>query len=347
MDTANEILDAIEILANKKISENITKVLTGICKSVNINNNTCVMDSNGVISTVQFYGSSPEVNELYRIFVPSNNMSRSFIVVPPKFTVNPNLLDNWYFGNPVNQRGQTEYKGDWIYTIDRWQLSNGAALKVDNGITVSGGYLFQALTGEIISNLRTKVITASILLMNGQLRYATATVPTTWGGWDAIAAGDGFSVQGVGDASDKLWFLLSEKSAVLAAKLELGPTQTLAHRESDKWVLNEVPDYGEQLRRCQRYFYRVNSHAYGWTYNNNTVNCLIPLPVTLRTSPVITLNESGTINTVKGDASMTSYEVKNVKPNGLIIDLHNSANALTTGTPVVWHNFDIDISADL
>ena len=32
--------------------------------------------------------------------------------------VNPNLLDNWYFGRPVNQRGQTEYSGD-KYTVDR------------------------------------------------------------------------------------------------------------------------------------------------------------------------------------------------------------------------------------
>ena len=105
MDTNNEILDAIEILADKKIGDNITKVLTGICTSVNINKNTCVMDSNGVSGTVYFYGSPPEVNGLYRIFVPSNDMSRSFIIVPPKFTVNPNLLDNWYFGRPVDQRG--------------------------------------------------------------------------------------------------------------------------------------------------------------------------------------------------------------------------------------------------
>ena len=39
-----------------------------------------------------------------------------------------------------------------------------------------------------------------------------------------------------------------------AAKLELGSQQTLAHQENGAWVLNEIPDYGEQLRRCQRYF---------------------------------------------------------------------------------------------
>lgn len=119
MDTNNEILDAIEILADKKIGDNITKVLTGICTSVNINKNTCVMDSNGVSGTVYFYGSPPEVNGLYRIFVPSNDMSRSFIIVPPKFTVNPNLLDNWYFANPVNQRnGYIVPAGVEYYKVD-------------------------------------------------------------------------------------------------------------------------------------------------------------------------------------------------------------------------------------
>ena len=37
---------------------------------------------------------------------------------------------------------------------------------------------------------------------------------------------------------------------LLAAKLELGDTQTLAHKENGVWVLNEIPDFGEQLRRC-------------------------------------------------------------------------------------------------
>lgn len=155
------------------------------------------------------------------------------------------------------------------------------------------------------------------------------------------------------EAMDRVYVRVSRGSttpaevSIKAISLELGSVQTLAHQENGVWVLNEIPDYGEQLRRCQRYFYRLNSHAYGWTYNNAVANCLIPLPVTLRTAPVITLNGSGTINTVTGDAAMTSYEIKSVESNGLIIDLHNAANALTAGTPVVWHNFQIDISADL
>ena len=42
---------------------------------------------------------------------------------------------------------------------------------------------------------------------------------------------------------------------IKAVKLEIGSQQTLAHKDtSGNWVLNEIPDYGEQLLRCQRYF---------------------------------------------------------------------------------------------
>lgn len=251
----------------------------------------------------------------------------------------PNLLDNWYFGNPVDQRkghiqiggtmmykdaactdqfgpssGTTPvvvyatyarpidngvelalyiplssivrgYTGDWVYTIDRWQLANGS-MEIDNGITINGDYLFEPLL-EVVDSIRGKVVTASILLANNELRYATATIPATWGGWDAIVGGNnGFALQGIGETSERLWFLVSDKSKVLAVKLELGPTQTLAHREGDKWVLNEVPDYGEQLRRCQRYYYQVHYNQYetiGFAYDGpEYAFIIIPLPTEMR-----------------------------------------------------------------
>lgn len=39
-----------------------------------------------------------------------------------KAAANPNLLDNWYFKYPINQRGKTTYdtSRESAYTIDRW-----------------------------------------------------------------------------------------------------------------------------------------------------------------------------------------------------------------------------------
>lgn len=78
MDVANEILDAIEIIVDKKIKEQTTQIYPGICKSVN--GNSCVMSINGKDNTVQFYGSAPIVGTIYRVFVPYGNMSMAFII---------------------------------------------------------------------------------------------------------------------------------------------------------------------------------------------------------------------------------------------------------------------------
>ena len=71
--------------------------------------------------------------------------------------VNPNLLDNWYFGNPVNQRGQTEYTGGG-YTVDRWKLSQWntdevAAKLKKTGLNISGSAEGKANSTYIEENI--------------------------------------------------------------------------------------------------------------------------------------------------------------------------------------------------
>ena len=53
--------------------------------------------------------------------------------------VNDNLLGNWYFGNPVNQRGKTSYAGTG-YGVDMW-YTTGATLSVD--VTAEGVKLYK------------------------------------------------------------------------------------------------------------------------------------------------------------------------------------------------------------
>ena len=45
---------------------------------------------------------------------------------------NPNLLDNWYFGNPINQRGQTSYTGAQ-YGLDRGTGYDGTTVLIVSG----------------------------------------------------------------------------------------------------------------------------------------------------------------------------------------------------------------------
>ena len=49
-------------------------------------------------------------------------------------------------------------------------------------------------------------------------------------------------------------------------KLELGSTQTLAHKENGVWVLNEIPDYQTELLKCQRYYQLFRTSTLRPTY---------------------------------------------------------------------------------
>lgn len=80
MGIANDILDAIEIIVDKKIKDNTAQIYAGVCQSVKTA--SCVMSINGKNNTVQYYGATPTVGTIYRVFVPNGNMSNGFILVP-------------------------------------------------------------------------------------------------------------------------------------------------------------------------------------------------------------------------------------------------------------------------
>lgn len=166
-----------------------------------------------------------------------------------------NLLDNWYFGNPVNQRGQTNYMGIG-YTIDRWQTL------IKGTVSLNDGYINLADTtdfGQQIEIARMDVkptVTFSILTDSG-LAWAThkfsGTINDAW----YTDLGNGVTLNMIYRWGDRttLVALQTMSANIRAAKLELGDRQTLAHKDaSGNWVLNEIPDYGEQLSLCQRYF---------------------------------------------------------------------------------------------
>ena len=191
-----------------------------------------------------------------------------------KYRTNPNLLDNWYFGRPVNQRGQTEYS-EYSYTIDRWIFDNDSGTVTANltqeGVRFSASSettgiasLRQIIDPENINALAGKTVTLSCLGKTDSYQQVLFYIDNK-----IVANASSASVDGVCMTtctytlptvlSSFAVFLYARSASgagegsLLAAKLELGDTQTLAHKENEKWVLNEIPDFGEQLARCQRY----------------------------------------------------------------------------------------------
>lgn len=137
---------------------------------------------------------------------------------------------------------------------------------------------------------------------------------------------------------------------ILAAKLELGDTQTLAHKENDVWVLNEIPDFGEQLRRCE--FYRrvsTSGHYFsGAMYSDSNGVFLFPFSGGMRVTPSIEIVLPGAIidsNRARRDLSTDNYSIESVDRFGVKIVLHGLSGI--PGGPACICDAKFALSADL
>lgn len=243
--------------------------------------------------------------------------------------VNPNLLDNWYFGRPVNQRGLTEYTAAG-YTIDRWKLDVGGAVTLEDGcicLKKSGTYW-----GEYFADFDQFIgmtLTGSVLLSDGTLRTGSFVYNGSVNQAQTFFSSElGFYIQKLSNSQTQCEInSLVDNVKIKAAKLELGDTQTLAHKENGVWVLNEIPDFGEQLRRCQRYC--VAFKQYDTFFPDGETDFIVELPCPMRTSPTI-INPENITNVT--NPTMAWY---NVGSNQLRIrsttTLSNNARAVCSG----------------
>jgi hypothetical protein len=89
----------------------------------------------------------------------------------------------------------------------------------------------------------------------------------------------------------------SSSIKVLAVKLELGDTQTLAHQDGNgSWQLNEVPEYEVELLKCRHYYQRIRTYgsyaiplAYGHVASETVARFVLSLPSTMRSAPTLTM----------------------------------------------------------
>lgn len=166
---------------------------------------------------------------------------------------NPNLLDNWYFGNPVNQRGKTEYVSAG-YTIDRWVVSESTLVVEDGYISVdltNWKGILQYIEPNLFKKLAGKTLTASVMHNDGQLKSVTFTPSQDWTKVDLwVGTEMGTIIYRWSEGRPNFTYANTQIGDLLAFKLELGDQQTLAHQENGVWVLNEIPDYTEELLKC-------------------------------------------------------------------------------------------------
>lgn len=195
--------------------------------------------------------------------------------------VRENLLDNWFFvgGNttnaygvfPINQRAQSSYTTDG-WGIDRWKQTVPSVTLASDGVTLANtGSSNKSITQNLnapYSFWIGKKLTASVLWSDGTLKTGSLTVPsgdsssgTAYHNFYSESSSGGVLARLIVTNASNVDFNLRISAGttvkLAAVKLELGDTQTLAHLDGSDWVVNEIPDYGEQLTKCQRYMWRL------------------------------------------------------------------------------------------
>lgn len=177
---------------------------------------------------------------------------------------NPNLLDNWYFADPINQRGETEYTTEYSYTIDRWINGTGKLELTEQGLIIPPqNHPQQVLEDYIANTIKGRLVTISLLCADNTLHKTSAIFPQNN---DPFYASDGYinfelAISDLGKSYIALRNSSDENKIFVAAKLELGPVQTLAHQDADgNWVLNDPPpNKALELAECQRYQVVLNA----------------------------------------------------------------------------------------
>lgn len=278
-----------------------------------------------------------------------------------KYRTNPNLLDNWFFGRPVNQRGQVEYTGG--YGIDRWRILNVNKMSVQSDCVIFTFVDNNYIAWERLENLVSGTYTLSLLFKDGTLVTNTKAIDVSQTSYviDTPRHNE-WNVQLHEDKTVRITCTgnSGDTAAILAAKLELGDTQTLAHKDSSgNWILNEIPDFGEQLRRCQRYcrVYKVGTTlpclAYpqmdgGWYASAGLpTNGMRTIPTNnLGDGKKIAITDLDGADATHDDMSMTNW---GQNENMLCLRISGGSHGVLTSKFPYWIKLkeDLILSADL
>ena len=235
--------------------------------------------------------NASDVNAATTIHASSHSANGADPIMPHMIGAksNENLLDNWYFSDPINQRGQTEYSSG--YGPDRWHITtNGtgtAQIIPGEGVkitAISGSYFdFR----QILENIDADETVTISAMINGNLHTATGKF-----GMSLSISADGYSgmIYYIENAvilrpnTGNAWM-------VKAVKLEHGSQQTLAHQDGNgNWVLNDPPpNKAQELAKCQRYQLAIGEsiNIRAVSLSSGSIYFSMPVPDAMRGNPTI------------------------------------------------------------
>lgn len=255
--------------------------------------------------------------------------------------VRPNLLGNAYFVGgeqlPINQAGETSWTGSASYValFDRWF-----------GYYTGGGVTFSITSDGVVIPVTSSYasILQRLLQPNSSMAGKTYTVSAIVGGELISATGEVTAVS----SEDSTVFITATGSNGCIVRLRYSPThgmffevytpnggvtveyckleenigQTLAYQDSTgAWQLLPQPDidYTTQLLRCQQYQIALSQYFVAPAVNFSTdyIDFSIPIPIQMRTIPVVNQNDFYVGTDTMGAQSGFSFSVTAISSNAI------------------------------
>lgn len=220
-----------------------------------------------------------------------------------------NLLDNSDFRNPVNQRGfKSGTASQETYFIDRWlfnRTSDGGTVEVKDGkVICSSAYLVQRLPLDRLDSTKKYVIVYT------RADGTRAVNNTPWIDFD--------------------YYNYGYHRVVLYVGTETIVNVALYEGEYTAETLPEyqAPVHEEELRRCQRYFIRVDmSYApkgFGYAPNTSEIKIKVPTRTSLRINPSVTFSDGNSISDI-----YLSGAGQHLNPTSMVADTSDDGLSFT------------------
>ncbi len=228
-----------------------------------------------------------------------------------------NILHNWDFRNPVNQRGVTGAISTGTYFYDRWIRNSGTVTVAEGYLTLASG----AVVEQRIEGLYLAGETATVSVQTDvEIISGTGVFPTAAGTVDITLTGFGTATLGYNAGYMFVRFAASGGQNVDVVKLELGTVSTLH--------LDPPVDHAVELPKCQRFYYRIAALSGGRSFgmsmsgsNKGDFNVLITHPVGMRIQPTITHNAT------VGNMLLRAFQGASQQAVDSILQVPNDENA--------------------
>lgn len=246
--------------------------------------------------------------------VPSDTVASSIGVTHQNLFINGNF-QIWQRYNSGTMTGVPNQ----IYACDGWIITSSDGNKtntlsrvkpvgIHNGSSGANCTVVQRLADASIYN--GWQLTYSVLkqLSSGEMVLTTET--KTASGWTETTDIGAF----FGTGSGHRW--IGPGESIYGIKLEIGATQTLAHKVNGVWVLNEIPSYTTELLRCKRFLNVVKDGTYYCRADakwKDSFQFFVPTGVPMRADPSVSgtpaiYSLSDSANCVKQSGFTFSYK---------------------------------------